>query len=78
MPADENKRKWQVNIWLEKALMKTLPEMHEGIPINEIVRQVTNLYPISDIYVKRRIQECYVDLGYVRDIEGILFNEVKK
>lgn len=70
MPSNPNKETQKAWRWLDEYLMNKISQ--EGIHINQLKRIMLINYAISEISLIKRIQDCYIDLGYIENINNIL------
>lgn len=61
---------------IDEILMETLPRIKDGIPINEVVRQISLSFAVNPTSIKNFILIYYVELGHVELNENILFKKL--
>lgn len=54
-----------------------LKDLPEGMTMSTLIRDTTLTFPVSSGFVKRFVQECFIDDKIVRLVDGVLFYNIK-
>lgn len=73
MPSNPEKEKYLARKFIDKVLMKELPNLDNGIPFKELIRQTIVQFAVPPLSITKFIHEYYEDLGYIRIEDNIIF-----